>query len=118
MVASPRRVAVYYKTSVSLDTESIRAISQEITELLSRLYNYTTFSRDLKYLKSQGITQKTLSGLLSISKRSIQYWRKGEVTPQNLYGFFMVREMAKRLREKERAQREAGLTPHVITNAP
>lgn len=111
-------VTVYYKSTVRLDRESVIAVHQEIGELLSRIYNPEAFNRDLKYLKSRGITQKTLVRILNISKRSIQYWKKGEVKPKTPYYFLMIRSIAKLLREKEKAQREAAIKPQVTTRTP
>lgn len=111
-------VTVYYKSPVTLDRESVIVVHQEISELLSRLYNHEAFNQDLKYLKSRGITQKTLISILNISKRSFQYWKKGEVKPKNPYYFLMVRRMAKQLREKEKAQREVSIKPRVTASTP
>ncbi|GAI89919.1 unnamed protein product, partial [marine sediment metagenome] len=114
MVGAPPKIAVYYKASLSLDTESVQAISQEVKEVLDRLYSSERFAKNLRYLKRQGITQRMLCGILNITGRSIQYWRRGEVTPRNLYCFLMVGEITKRLREKAQAQKAAGVTPRVV----
>ena len=111
-------VRVYYKSSITLDRESVITMSQEISELLNRLYNHERFNQNLKYLKSRGITQVMLIRILNISKRSFQYWKKGETKPRSPYHFLMVGEMAKWVREREQAQREADLKPRVVSNPP
>ena len=111
-------VTVYYKSPITLDRESVIAMSQEISELLSRLYNHERFTQDVKYLKSRGITQETLIKLLSTSRRSFQYWKKGEVKPRSPYHFLLVRQIVKWVQEKEQAQKEAGIKPRVTATTP
>lgn len=111
-------VRVYYKSSITLDRESVITMSQEISELLNRLYNHERFNQNLKYLKSRGITQAMLIKILNISRRSFQYWKKGEAKPRSPYYFLMVGQIAKWVREREQAQREAGLKPRVVSSAP
>ena len=54
-------VIVYNKLSITLDRESVKTMSQEISELLNRLYNHEKFNHNVKYLKSRGITHAMLT---------------------------------------------------------
>jgi len=111
-------VRVYYQLPVTIDRASVEALRQKIDEILSPLNDQERFKQDISYLRSRGVTQNTLIGILKVSKRSFLYWKKGEVTPRSPCHFLLIREFARRLREKEKAQREAGLKAQVTVKSP
>lgn len=106
---------VYYKPApVKLEEFNLSALGKEVGGVVSRLEDKQTFSQDLKYLRRNGILQVQLATLFNTSIRNIQYWESERHKPRELSYMLMVREMAKWLREREKAQREAGLKPQVV----
>ncbi|MBA7709472.1 hypothetical protein ES703_118390 [subsurface metagenome] len=106
---------VYLKPApVKLEEFNLLPLSLGINKIVSRLEDKQTFSRDLIYLQRNGISQAQLAILFNTCTRNIRYWKSGQFKPRKLSYMLMIREMAKWVREKEKAQREAGLRPQVV----
>jgi len=109
------RVDVYIKpTPVRLEELDLFALGREVKEISTRLEDRHAFSQDLFYLRSRGIPQKSLAAFLNTTARNIQYWQREKHLPKRLGHFLIIRRLAKCIREKEKAQREAGSKPHVV----
>jgi len=110
-----KQPTVYYKPApVKLEEFNLLPLSLGINKVVSQLEDKQTFSQDLSYLQRNGISQAQLAILFNTTKRNIRWWKSGKHRPTNLSYMLMIREMAKWVREKEKAQREAGLRPQVV----
>ena len=110
-----KQPTVYYKPApVKLEEFNLLPLSLGINKVVSQLEDKQTFSQDLSYLQRNGISQAQLAILFNTTKRSIKYWKSGQFKPRKLSYILMIREMAKCLREREKAQRETGLRPQVV----
>jgi len=108
-------VDVYIKpTPVRLEELDLITLGKEVTEITSRLEDKHAFSQDLLYLRSRGIQQKRLATVLNTTVRNVRYWQEGKHLPKKLRCYLIIRRLAKCIREKEEAQREAGSKPQVV----
>jgi hypothetical protein len=94
-------------------------ICNHADEVITWLEDKESFRQDLKYLRQQGIRNKDLATLFNVTEVTICYWRAGVCFPgyfpgsRNQRCIVIIREMARCLKEQNKAQREAGLKPQV-----
>lgn len=107
--------AIYYKPSpVKLEDFNLGALGKEVDEVISRLEDKHIFSEDLMYIQNNGIRQVQLAILFNTTTRTIRRWNCGKHKPTKLSYILIIRRLAKCIREKEKAQREAVLKPQVV----
>lgn len=99
---------------VRLEELDLITLGREVKDMTSRLEDKDAFSQDLFYLRSRGIQQKRLATVLNTTVRNVRHWQEKKHLPKKLSHFLIIRRLAKCIREKEEAQREAGLKPQLV----
>lgn len=108
-------VKIYNKPQpVRLEELDLITLGREVNDMSARLEDKNAFSQDLYYLRSRGIQQKRLAAGLNTTPRNIQYWQEKKHLPKKLRHYLIIRRLAKCIREKEEAQREACSKPRVV----
>ena len=106
---------IYYKPSpVRLEELDSGNVTEEATKVISRLKDKDILSRDLIYLQRNGVKQTQLAIFFNTTTRTIRHWKKGQYKPRNLSYILMIREIARCLRARKKAQQEGGLKPRVV----
>ena len=109
-------VEIYNKPSpIRLEELDFISLGKEVKDMSSRLEDKDAFSQDLYYLRSRGIRQKRLAVVLNTTDRNVRKWQEGKHLPKKLSHYLLIRRLAKCIREKEEAQREASLRPQVVS---
>lgn len=108
-------VKIYNKPApVRLEELDLITLGREVKDISSLLEDKDAFSQDLFYLRSRGIQQKRLAAVLNTTPRNVRKWQEKKHLPKKLSHFLIIRRLAKCLREKEEAQREACSKPQVV----
>jgi DNA-binding transcriptional regulator YiaG len=109
------QAVVYTKTIVMPTANELEGMIKYAEEIVTWLGDKDAFRQDLKYLRQQGIKRKDLAVLFNVAPVTISFWQAGFRFPenQNQRCIVIIRELAKCLREQNKAQREAGLKPQV-----
>lgn len=106
---------IYYKPApVRLEELDSGDVAEEATKVISWLEDKDMLSRDLIYLQRNGVMQTQLAIFFNTTTRTIRRWKKGQYKPRDLSYILIVREIARCLRARKKAQQEAGLKPRVV----
>lgn len=107
--------SVYNKPlPVDLTNLNLDGLGREVTQVVGRLQDRDTLSKDLKLIQSRGIPQRQLANLFNRTTRTIRRWKSGKHTPKELDHILLIRGIAKCIREREEEQRASGLRPQVV----
>lgn len=106
---------IYYEPApVRLEDLDLGNVAEEVTKVISRLEDKDILSRDLIYLQRNGVKQTQLAIFFNTTTRTIRHWKKGQYKPRDLSYILIVREIARCLRARKKAQQEGGLKPRVV----